>query len=354
LEAKSFLKRGAEMKTNFLKIGKLFVFCFVISSFCFVSNLSAKTVKLKLAHFMPTMHVQHEKAFVPFVQNVDAISKGEVKIKIYPGGQLGNPKNMVNNIKKGITDIGFVIPSYVPGIFKRSGVFEMPFVFDDPEHVTRVMYDLFDKYFAEDYKDFKVLWFLSSPLSQVHTVKRPIKTIADFGGMPIRAGGATETTAFRLLGANTVGMDIKEMSISLQKGVVDGVITPYAALKSHKIFNVVKNITEVNFSGTLMVVLMNKKKWDRLPASAKEAIDQASGRQMGLKASAAFLGEDNENKHAAKQAGIKIHKLSSGEMDQVRNKMSGIYSGWVDNANKKGLPGQEMMDAFLASAKANR
>ncbi len=342
------------MKLNLFKTARVLIFSLLLLSICFASNLAAKTVTLKLAHFMPTMHVQHEEAFVPFVSNVEKISNGDVKIKIYPGGQLGNPKNMVNSIKKGITDIGFVIPSYVPGIFKRSGVFEMPFVFDDPEHVARVMYDLFDKYFAEDYKDFKVLWFLSSPLSQVHTVKKPIKTLADFEGMPIRAGGATETTAFRLLGANTVGMDIKEMSISLQKGVVDGVITPYAALKSHKIFDVVKNITEVNFSGTLMVVLMNKKKWNKLPASAKQAIDQAAGRQMGLTASRAFLDEDNRNKTAAQQSGIKIHRLSSGEMDQIRDKMSGIYSGWVEKANAKGLPGQEILDAFLASAKANR
>ncbi len=321
---------------------------------CIGETLVAKTVKLKLAHFVPTMHVQHREAFVPFVENVKKLSNDQVQIKIYPGGQLGNPKNMVNNIKKGITDIGFVIPSYVPGIFKRSGVFEMPFVFDDPEHVTRVMYDLFEQYFAEDYKDFKVLWFFSSPLSQVHTVKKPIKAIVDFAGMPIRAGGATETTAFRLLGANTVGMDIKEMSISLQKGVVDGVITPYAALKSHKIFDTVKHITEVNFSGTLMVILMNKKKWERLPASAKTVIDQAAGKQMGLIASKAFLNEDIENKEAARKTGIQIHKLTPVEMNQVRNKMSGIYSGWVEKANKKGLSGQKILDAFLASAERNR
>lgn len=342
------------MNGEFRKAGIAFLSLIIVSSLLFASKLSAQDVSLKLAHFMPTMHVQHEEAFVPFVDNVEKYSDGKVQIKIYPGGQLGNPKNMVNSIKKGITDIGFVIPSYVPGIFKRSGVFEMPFIFDDPEHVTRVMYDLFDKYFAEDYEDFKVLWFLSSPLSQVHTVEKPIRTLADFKGMPIRAGGATETTAFRLLGANTVGMDIKEMSISLQKGVVDGVITPYAALKSHKIFDVVRNITEVNFSGTLMVVLMNKRKWNGLPSYAKSAIDKASGRAMGLMASKAFLDEDNENKQAAVQSGIRIHKLSDAEMEQIRGKMGSIYSGWVERANERGLPGQEIMNAFLASAKANR
>ncbi|MBU2509949.1 TRAP transporter substrate-binding protein [bacterium] len=342
------------MKTKFNKQKTFLLLILLLLTFCIYSPANAETVNLKLAHFVPTMHVQHREAFVPFVENVERLSNGSVQIKIYPGGQLGNPKNMVNNIKKGITDIGFVIPSYVPGIFSRSGVFEMPFVFNDPEHVTRVMYDLFEDYFAADYEDFKVLWFFSSPLSQVHTVKKPIKAIGDFAGMPIRAGGATETTAFRLLGANTVGMDIKEMSISLQKGVVDGVITPYAALKSHKIFDTVKHITEVNFSGTLMVILMNKNKWNQLPSSAKKVIDQAAGMQMGLIASKAFLNEDIENKNAAIEQGIQIHKLTPAEMDQIRSKMSGIYSSWVESANKNGLQGQKILDAFLASAEANR
>ncbi len=342
------------MNKKFSGKSLVWIFLFLLIAAGFGPDLFAKTTRLRLAHFVPTMHVQHREAFVPFVENVKKLSNGEVEIKIYPGGQLGNPKNMVNSIKKGITDIGFVIPSYVPGIFKRSGVFEMPFIFSDPEHVTRVMYDLFDRHFAEDYKDFKVLWFFSSPLSQVHTVRKPIKSLPDFAGIPIRAGGATETTAFRLLGANTVGMDIKEMSISLQKGVVDGVITPYAALKSHKIFDTVKHITEVNFSGTLMVILMNKRKWAKLPTSAKKVIDQAAGKQMGLTASRAFLSEDIENRVAAEMAGIQIHKLTPMEMVQIRKKMESIYAKWVQEANKKGLKGQQILDAFLASANANR
>lgn len=336
------------------KIQQIILLCFLVILFGSGINLAAKTTKLKLAHFVPTMHVQHREAFVPFAENVKKLSNGEVQIKIYPGGQLGNPKNMVNSIKKGITDIGFVIPSYVPGIFRRSGAFEMPFIFDSPEHVTKVMYDLYDDYFAEDYKDFKVLWFFSSPLSQVHTVKRPIRVLNDFDGISIRAGGATETKAFRLLGANTVGMDIKEMSISLQKGLVDGVITPYAALKSHKIFDTVKHITEVNFSGTLMVILMNKKKWNRLPDSAKKVLDQAAGMQMGLVASRAFWNEDIENKDFARKSGIQMHSLTQNEMKQIRDKMGGIYSDWVQKATKRGMPGQEILNALLASADANR
>jgi TRAP-type C4-dicarboxylate transport system substrate-binding protein len=45
----------------------------------------AQAVELKLAHFMPPVHVQHLKNFTPFAENVAKLSNGQVTVKIYPG-----------------------------------------------------------------------------------------------------------------------------------------------------------------------------------------------------------------------------------------------------------------------------
>lgn len=309
-----------------------------------------KVIELKLAHFVPTVHVQHLHSFVPFVKKVEELSGGKVKIKIYPGGSLGNPKTMVDAIKTGITDIGFVIPSYVPGRFNRSGVFELPFLFENAEHLTTVMYDLYEKHFARDYEDFKVLWFLSSPLSQLHTVKKKVVTTDDFKGITIRVGGNEEMIALKKLGANPVAMPISELSISLQKGVVHGAITPYAALKTHKLIEMVKYITEINMSGSLMCVLMNKRKWKSLPDDVKQIIDQASGKEMGMIAAKAFDQEDLENIASAKGK-IEIQKLSDAEKKKIRKKITIMYSDWIEKVSKKGIAAKQILDDVRASAK---
>jgi len=317
-----------------------------------VSPSGAETVELKLAHFMPAMHVQHRKAFEPFAQKVSELTGGKLKVKIYPGATLGNPKTMVDAIRKGITDIGFVLPSYVPGRFQRSSVFELPFIFKGARHVAKVFYDNYDTYFAEDYKNFKVLWFLSSPLSQCYTVSKPIQSAADFSGLKIRSGGDKETVGIKKLGGNPVGMPISELSIALQKGVVDGAFTPYAAMKSHKLIDVAKNVTEINYSGALMAVLMNKKKWNKLPDFAKKAIDQVATREFGLMAAAAFDEEDREMIELGKSKGIRFYKLPGDEMAKIRKKCKGIYSTWIDeNASK--FPAREIFDAVVDSADAN-
>ncbi|MBW1998118.1 MAG: TRAP transporter substrate-binding protein [Deltaproteobacteria bacterium] len=313
----------------------------------------AQNIELKLAHFMPTMHIQHREAFVPFANKVSEITGGKLTVKIYPGGTLGNPKTMVDSISKGITDIGFVLPRYVTGRFPRSSVFDLPFIFESSVHLTKVMYDLYDEYFMEDYKAFKVLWFLSSPLSQLHTIKKPVLKVADFKGMRIRTSGAIESQTVKKLGGNPVSMPISELSIALQKGVVDGAITPYAALKSFKLIDLTKHITEINLSATLMVVLMNKKKWNSLPDFAREAIDQVATREFGLKAAGAYVQEDIENIELGKTRGIQFHKLSEAEKTRLRNKISDLWQEWVKR-NQKRFASQEMLDAVLASAKANR
>lgn len=316
-------------------------------------DAAAQKSELKLAHFMPTMHVQHRKAFVPFANKVAEITDGKLTVRIYPGGTLGNPKTMVDSISKGITDIGFVIPRYIPGRFPRSSVFELPFIFDNSVHLTKVMYDLYDRYFMEDFKAFKVLWFLSSPPTQLHTVKKPVLKVADFKGMRIRTSGVIESQTVKKLGGNPVSMPISELSIALQKGVVDGAITPYAALKSFKLIDLTKHITEINHSATLMAVLMNKKKWNSLPDFAKRAIDQVATRDFGLRIAGAYVQEDIENIELGKAKGIQFHKFSEAENTKLRSIISDLWQNWVDKHQKR-FASQDILDAVLASAKANR
>ncbi|HSO19860.1 MAG TPA: hypothetical protein VLT88_10400, partial [Desulfosarcina sp.] len=62
------------------------------------TSAAAEVIELKLAHFMPVMHVQHREAFVPFADKVAELTGGRVRVKIFPGGTLGNPKTMVDAI----------------------------------------------------------------------------------------------------------------------------------------------------------------------------------------------------------------------------------------------------------------
>ena len=51
---------------------------------------AADSIELKLAHFMSPLHVQHQESFMPFAQNVEKLTQGRVRIKVYAGGPDGS------------------------------------------------------------------------------------------------------------------------------------------------------------------------------------------------------------------------------------------------------------------------
>ncbi len=312
------------------------------------TTAAENVIVLKLAHFMPTLHVQHREAFVPFAEAVAEKTQGRVRIDIFPGGALGNPKNMVDVVATGIADIGFVLPSYVPGRFPRSSVFELPFIFDSAAGVAKAFYDNY-ALLVKDYKRFKPLWFLSSPLSQVHTVEKPILAVDDFVDMKIRSASVIETVGIRQLGGNPIGMPISELSFALQRGTVEGALTPYAALKSHKLIDIVEHITEINYSGALMAVLMNKGKWESLPDFAKTAIGDVANREFGMMAAKAFDKEDRESIAAGKAKGIAFHALPPAETVRMQEMLRGTWEDWVIQ-NENRFPARDLLDGVLESA----
>jgi TRAP-type C4-dicarboxylate transport system substrate-binding protein len=339
-------------KTVIITLICTFVFSFGLLA---VDKAAGETIQLKFAHFMSPKHIQHQKSFAPFCKNVEELTGGRVKIKIYPGGALGKPKQLPDAVKTGITDIAFIIPTYTTGRFPRISALDLPFLCDSAVHATKVVYDLLDQYFAGDFKDYKVLWFYSCGPGQLHSVTKPMLTTADIKGMKMRAPSAYMSKAFKILGANPIGMPISKLTMSLQKKVIDGMLTPYSAIKDFRLFDLVKHITEVNMYVTPMVVVMNKEKFNSLPDFAKKAIDQASGRQWGLHAGKVYDEHDiNTVKEIKEKGKIKIFKFPDSESQKLKSKLKVMEADWVAEISKKGLAARVILDAVHYSANKNR
>lgn len=320
-----------------------------------VNEAASETIELKLAHFMSPMHVQHRNSFEPFSKKVEELTGSRVKIKIFPGGALGGPKQLPDAVKAGITDMAFIIPSYTTGRFERLAVMDLPFIVDSATHATKVIYDLFDLYLAEDFKDYKVLWFYSCGPGQLHSATKPVNTTEDLKGMKMRAPSAYMSKAFKLLGSTPVSMPISDLTISLQKGVIDGMLAPFSAIPDFRLFDLVKTVTQVDMYVSPMAVVMNKEKFASLPDYAKKAIDEASGKQWGIHAAQVYDQEDQETvDEINKQGKIKIIKLSAEEKGKFANYVEVMEKDWVGEMSKKGLPAQEILKAAHAAAERNR
>ena len=335
------------------RIFSVMLICGLIFGFGFVmvENAFCETIELKFAHFMSPKHIQHRMSFDPFCKKVAELTGGKVNIKIYPGGALGKPPQLPDAAKTGITDIAFIIPSYTTGRFPYISALDLPFICSSAEQTTEVIYDLYDKYFAQDFKDYKVLWLYASGPGQLHSVTRPIRTAADLKGMKMRTSGAYMTKAMSALGANPIGMPVSKLTISLQKKVIDGMLTPWSAVKDFRLFDLVKHIAEIDLYTMPMAVVMNKQKWNSLPDFAKKAIDQASGKQEGMHAAEVYDEHDmntiNENKQNKK---IQVYRVPDADRQAFIKATKGLEAEWKETMSKKGVPTDELLSAVRASA----
>jgi TRAP-type C4-dicarboxylate transport system substrate-binding protein len=336
-------------------LGLALTFVFGQLFFLNLETVQAQTINLKFAHFWSPVHNQHKNIIVPFAEQVGKLTNGKVKIKVYPGRALGGPKQLPDAVKSGVADMALIYPFYIAGRYPRSSVLEMPFLFNSSVQGTKVIYDIYDKYLAGDYPEYKMLWFFASPPLQLHSITKPIKTLNDVKGMKLRAPSAYGTKLLKALGSNPVGMPGPKIYMALEKGVIDGLLTVNSAITDLKLVDLIKYSTQLNIQSLFMAVIMNKKKYNSLPDDARRAIDQASGLPIGVKASEMY---DEESMHGLKALNdspkASVYTMPAGEKAAFSKAAKVIEKEWINQMTAKGLPAKEMVNALYQAVERNR
>ena len=119
----------------------------------------------------------------------------------------------------------------------------------------------------------KVLLLLTHQPGNVHTTKKPIRTVDDMKGMRIRFSSATIRDFVAALGATPVGVQATEQVEQLQKGTIDGTFIDYGGAGiAFKMGGVLKYSTEMYSYVSSFGIGMNEDFWSKLPPDLKELV----------------------------------------------------------------------------------
>ncbi|WP_197424287.1 TRAP transporter substrate-binding protein DctP, partial [Sphingomonas sp. CCH9-E2] len=112
----------------------------------------------------------------------------------------------------------------------------------------------------------------------VLTRDRPIRSLADFKGLRLRAQ-SDAVDILKQLGADPVNMPMGEVYSALAKGVIDGVVAPADTIRSLHFAEVAKHFTTIRFSrGAYPARAMSDKTWRTLPPDLQAIL--ADGRKV--------------------------------------------------------------------------
>lgn len=264
---------------------------------------SAAGKELKLAHFMPPVHILHQKVFSPLAEDLAKASGGDLTIKIYPSEALGKgPVQQYKRAVEGVADITFCILSYTASLFPRTLLLAQPGIGGSAEESTRKLWDVYDAHLKSEFREIKVLgiWVMS-PTALI-TRTRAVYTVADMKGMKVRISSPDESQFMQACGAVPVAMPVTEAYNALNTGIVDAVlIQPSALYKPWNLAEAAKYVTDKLPSPTSIVFLaMNKNTWNELPARDQGVLDKLTGREFSRKVSVIWSALDVEGLEKAK------------------------------------------------------
>jgi tripartite ATP-independent transporter DctP family solute receptor len=243
-----------------------------------------------------------------FARRVNQKLAGKIKLNFFHSGQLGKDKELMQKIKVG--SVHFSMPSSVmANVAPEFGVFDMPFIIRDREHLARAEEKVFWSSIAPkaEAKGYKVLAIWENGVRQITNNTRPINKPADLKGIKLRVpGNKWRAVMFAEWGANPTKMSFGEVFTALETKVIDGQENPLANIDAAKLNEVQTYLSMTHHVYSPSYLVTSVKIWNDLPADVRDALSQTA-REMELWARAEGKRKDNSLRDKLAAAGMKVN-----------------------------------------------
>lgn len=257
---------------------------FILSGLCVAlpllslsSNAFAKKVVLKLAHNLDQTHVVHQ-ALDKMAKEVQEKSNGELKIRIYPSGQMGGPRETIELIQNDALDMTKASASEMESFVKEFSIFSTPYLFDNDEHFKKVLFGKVGKQITDKTQNsgFNVLASYVAGTRSFYA-KKPIHSPADMKGMKIRVVSTPTTNKLiELLGGSPAPIPFGEVYTALQQGVIDGAENNIPSYEQTRHVEVAKYYIEDQHTSVPDYLIISSKTWNKLDDNQRKILQEAA------------------------------------------------------------------------------
>lgn len=251
-------------------------------------------VKLRFGHAHPVTDSQHVAA-LEFARKVKERTQGGIDIQIFPNNQLGNDNTMISGVRGGTIDIEMSGNPYFTGIVSKLLVLDLPYLFDSPAHVAKVVDGSLGRSLLNELEGFQMkgLAFWEVGYRSLANSKRPVNKAEDIKGLKLRTTpNPLHIKAFQLLGAAAQPMPFSEVFSALETKAIDGHENPPSVMLSTKMHEVQKYLSLTKHAYTALIVVMNKAKFDGLKPEFQQVLLEEAVKAGAFQRDLNAKGED--------------------------------------------------------------
>ena len=341
------MEKGRRIMKGF---GLFLLFCVVVSFLVFTPGTgSAKAVTLRLAHSEAVTNIRHDVCLF-FVKRVNELSKGDVKIDIFPAGAMGSHQACQQQVATGVLDF-YITTAGLVSTFDPTRIqelIELPYLFDNYSQAYAFMDTPYVAKFYDPLKAKGIHYLVTWDNGFRHLTNnvRPVYTPQDMKGLKIRVvQSEMSINILQALGASAVPMSYAELYQAMQQKVVDGQENPFMNIYASKFYEVQKYMSLTKHQYSTLPIIISEMTWQRLDANQQNAILKAAEEAAPMFRKLVGANEDGQRKEMEK-AGMKVNDVK--DLTPFRKAQEPVYE-W---AKKKW--GADKVSELLAEVEKTR
>jgi len=192
-----------------------------------------------------------------------------VNVVIHGNNELGTERDYAKFLNQGVTvDLSILAGSNMGNFSKAAQLLDVPFVFRDREHWSKViarngMKPLLDQ--IEQQSGMVVIGICGGSTRHLVATK-PIRTMQELAGFKMRVIGVPiQGKVFGALGAKTFVIAYNEIYGAIQAGVIDGLENEAPAILNAKFYEVAPEISLTSHAVVTRLLVISSKTLKRLP-----------------------------------------------------------------------------------------
>jgi TRAP-type C4-dicarboxylate transport system substrate-binding protein len=270
------------------------------------ASSSAKTLVIKLATLAP-----EGSSWIETFHAIDAEVREktgkQVRFKFYPGGVLGDEKDMLRKMHIGQIHAAALTSAGLSAIFSEMDVFQIPFLFQSHNEVDYILKEM-DTFFRNgfDKNNYTLLGWSEGGFVRLMSTT-PVATLDDLRKVKVWTWEDAPMTKviFDEADVSAIPLSVPDVLVGLQTGLVDVVYAPPTGAISLQWFTKTKYMTDVSLIYLIGAVVMKKKEFNKMsPAHQKILMDVCQRQMTRLKTT--IRKENQEAIQVMVKHGVKI------------------------------------------------
>ncbi len=279
----------------------------LLAAMCFACQPERNVTELKLGHSLDITHPVHQ-GILDFAERVNAKSGGTMTIQVYPNGQLGGERELLELLQIGSLAMTKVSAAVMENFAPSYKVLGLPYLFRDGDHLFQVLQgDIGNELLSQGEKyRLRGLCFYDAGARSFYTKDKPIRTPEDLEGLKLRVMKSnTAVNMVNTLGGSPTPISFGELYTALQQGVVDGAENNPPSFFSARHYEVCKYYSLDEHTAVPDVLLISTEWWAMMSDEQKAWVQEAARESVAFQRKV-WAESVKESLQKVQEAGVEI------------------------------------------------